>query len=56
MAAPALRVPLWYSAAWLLALPGVALYLAWRALRQPDYLRHWGERFLKGIWRPETGF
>jgi 3-deoxy-D-manno-octulosonic-acid transferase len=46
MAGPVPRVPAWYSLAWLLALPLVALYLCWRALRQPDYLRHWGERFL----------
>jgi 3-deoxy-D-manno-octulosonic-acid transferase len=42
----AARPPLWYRLAWLLALPLAALYLAWRALRQREYLRHWGERFL----------
>jgi 3-deoxy-D-manno-octulosonic-acid transferase len=40
------RPPRWYAAAWLLALPVVALYLAWRSLRQPEYRRHWAERFL----------
>jgi 3-deoxy-D-manno-octulosonic-acid transferase len=33
-----------YSLAWLLALPFAFLHLLWRARRQPDYLRHWGER------------
>ncbi len=33
-----------YSSIWLLALPFLFLYLAWRALRQRDYLRHWPER------------
>lgn len=28
-----------------LLLPLVPLKLLWRGLRQPDYLRHWGERF-----------
>jgi 3-deoxy-D-manno-octulosonic-acid transferase len=40
------RPPAWYALAWLLALPVVALYLLWRGLRQPEYRRHWGERFL----------
>ena len=40
------RVPLWYRLAWHLALPWVAAYLAARSLRQREYLRHWGERFL----------
>ncbi len=31
-------------------LPWAALYLVWRAWRQPAYLRHWGERF--GFFRP----
>jgi 3-deoxy-D-manno-octulosonic-acid transferase len=43
---PASRVPLWYTAAWILLLPLAALYLCWRGLRQRDYLRHWPERFL----------
>ncbi len=34
-----------YSVALLLATPLVLLRLAWRARRQPDYLRHVGERF-----------
>ena len=38
--------PLWYTLAWLLALPAVALYLLWRSVRQPEYRQHWGERFL----------
>jgi len=33
-----------YSLAWLLGLPFAFLYLLWRARRQPEYLRHWGER------------
>jgi 3-deoxy-D-manno-octulosonic-acid transferase len=35
-----------YTLAWWCALPAAALYLVWRALRQREYLRHWGERFL----------
>ncbi|MDQ7989795.1 MAG: lipid IV(A) 3-deoxy-D-manno-octulosonic acid transferase [Candidatus Dactylopiibacterium sp.] len=34
-----------YSALWHLALPLVALRLAWRARRQPEYLHHLAERF-----------
>lgn len=34
-----------YSLAVWLLLPWAALHLLWRARRQPDYLRHWGERF-----------
>jgi 3-deoxy-D-manno-octulosonic-acid transferase len=34
-----------YSLATLLALPWAVAHLLWRARRQPDYLRHWGERF-----------
>ena len=33
-----------YSLAWLLALPFAFLYLLWRSQKQPEYLRHWGER------------
>lgn len=33
-----------YTLTWWLALPFVFLYLLWRARRQPEYLRHWGER------------
>lgn len=33
-----------YSAAWLLLLPFAFLYLLRRAWKQPEYLRHWGER------------
>src|SRR5690606_35924604 len=33
-----------YSLAWLLATPLALAYLAWRARRQPDYLRRIGER------------
>jgi 3-deoxy-D-manno-octulosonic-acid transferase len=35
-----------YTLGWWLATPLAALYLVWRALRQREYLRHWGERFL----------
>lgn len=34
-----------YSIGWRLATPLVLAYLTLRALRQPEYLRHWGERF-----------
>jgi 3-deoxy-D-manno-octulosonic-acid transferase len=37
-----MRLP--YSLAWIALLPFAFLYLLWRARRQPDYLRHWGER------------
>ncbi|MCX7673623.1 MAG: lipid IV(A) 3-deoxy-D-manno-octulosonic acid transferase [Thiobacillaceae bacterium] len=33
-----------YTLAWWLLLPLVFLHLLWRARRQPEYLRHWGER------------
>ncbi len=48
-----LRLP--YSLLWLLALPFVLLRLVWRARRQPDYLRHVGERlgFFGGHAPPE---
>jgi 3-deoxy-D-manno-octulosonic-acid transferase len=45
-AAARTRPPAWYTGAWLLALPLVALYLLWRSLRQGEYRQHWGERFL----------
>jgi 3-deoxy-D-manno-octulosonic-acid transferase len=34
-----------YTAVLFLLLPYVAFHLVWRARRQPEYLRHWGERF-----------
>ncbi len=34
-----------YTLAVISALPFAALYLLWRARRQPAYLNHWGERF-----------
>ena len=34
-----------YSALWYLATPLIGLRLVWRARRQPEYLRHVGERF-----------
>ncbi|MCX7170635.1 MAG: lipid IV(A) 3-deoxy-D-manno-octulosonic acid transferase [Proteobacteria bacterium] len=34
-----------YSLLVFLALPAIVLRLLWRARRQPEYLRHWGERF-----------
>lgn len=37
-----------YTLAWLLLLPFAFVYLAWRARRQPEYLRHWGERLGRG--------
>jgi 3-deoxy-D-manno-octulosonic-acid transferase len=33
-----------YSLLWALLLPMAFIYLGWRAIRQPEYLRHWGER------------
>lgn len=33
-----------YTLAWWLVLPFAFLHLLWRARRQPEYLRHWGER------------
>ena len=33
-----------YTLAWWLILPFAFIHLLWRARRQPDYLRHWGER------------
>lgn len=34
-----------YTLAILALLPWALLHLVWRARKQPDYLRHWGERF-----------
>jgi 3-deoxy-D-manno-octulosonic-acid transferase len=34
-----------YSAGWLLAVPLALLYLLYRSIRQPQYRRHWRERF-----------
>lgn len=34
-----------YSVATLMLLPWALIHLLWRARRQPEYLRHWGERF-----------
>ena len=34
-----------YTLAVLALLPWAMLHLLWRARRQPEYLRHWGERF-----------
>jgi 3-deoxy-D-manno-octulosonic-acid transferase len=39
------RIPRWYTLAWFAVLPLVAVYLAWRGLRQREYLHHWSERF-----------
>lgn len=41
-----------YTLAILALLPWATLHLLWRARRQPDYLKHWGERF--GHYRPRT--
>ena len=35
-----------YTAALLCLLPVLVGYLIWRAVRQPDYFKHWSERFL----------
>ena len=34
-----------YAVAWLVVTPFVIARLAWRARKQPGYLRHLGERF-----------
>jgi len=39
-----------YTLAIHLLLPWAVLHLLWRARRQKEYLRHWGERF--GLYRP----
>jgi len=44
-----------YSAAWWLAVPLAALYLLWRSIAQPEYRRHWGERFLGHGPEPPSG-
>jgi 3-deoxy-D-manno-octulosonic-acid transferase len=36
-----------YSLAILALLPWAVAHLLWRARRQPEYLRHWGERFAR---------
>ncbi len=41
-----------YTLLWILALPVVLLRLVWRGRRQPEYLRHVGERF--GHYRVHT--
>ena len=41
-----------YFLVWTLALPVMFGHLLWRARRQPDYLRHWGERL---GWGPRLG-
>lgn len=42
-----------YTLAILALLPWALLHLVWRARRQPEYLRHWGERF--GVFPPAPG-
>lgn len=42
-----------YSLLLYLLLPFIALRLLWRARRNPDYLRRWGERFAVGPRLPE---
>jgi 3-deoxy-D-manno-octulosonic-acid transferase len=39
-----------YTLAIIALLPWAVIHLLWRARRQPDYLKHWGERF--GRFRP----
>ncbi|MGB7300420.1 MAG: lipid IV(A) 3-deoxy-D-manno-octulosonic acid transferase [Burkholderiaceae bacterium] len=40
------RMARWlYSGVWLLIMPAMVAYLLYRARKQPDYRRHWGERF-----------
>lgn len=43
--APSERAARWcYSAAWVVLLPLMLVYLLYRGLRAPGYRRHWGER------------
>jgi 3-deoxy-D-manno-octulosonic-acid transferase len=42
----------WYTLAVYALLPWALLHLLWRGRRQPDYRRHWGERF--GYYRQAT--
>jgi len=42
-----------YSLGWWLATPLVAIYLLWRSRRQPEYRRHWDERW--ALSRPRAG-
>lgn len=45
-----------YSVAWWFVAPLAALYLLWRGLRQPEYRRHWRERFCgHGVRPPVQG-
>jgi len=43
-----------YAAAWWLLTPLVMFYLLWRGVRQPEYRRHWAERFLGTGPRPSV--
>lgn len=42
-----------YTLALVIALPWALLHLLWRSRRQPEYLRHWGERFGRYPARPD---
>lgn len=48
MSGPRLR----YTLGWIVAAPLLACYLLWRSLRQPEYRRHWRERFSGAGERP----
>ena len=41
-----------YSLLWYLVTPGLLLYLAWRAWREPPYREQWPQRF--GVWPPRV--
>lgn len=42
-----------YSVVGICLLPFLVGHLLWRGIRQPDYLRHWSERFFGlSMWRP----
>ncbi|MBU0750971.1 MAG: 3-deoxy-D-manno-octulosonic acid transferase [Gammaproteobacteria bacterium] len=43
-----------YTVALWLLLPWVVLHLLWRGRRQPEYLKHWGERFGFHSRRPQA--
>lgn len=42
-----------YSLGWIIAIPLALAYLLYRSIRQPDYRRHWSERFGFGPAAPD---
>jgi 3-deoxy-D-manno-octulosonic-acid transferase len=43
-----------YSFAWYVATPFVVLHLLWRSRKQPEYRRHWGQRWGLCLARPDS--